>query len=358
MKVLVFRFGSLGDTVLALPALSWIRSHYGAQSEITLLENRSFNAEVAIRHLLENTPYIDHFLAYPTGNRSWSFYRELLLLSQKIRREKFDVVISLAPGQRFGRVAHWRDSLFFLFCLIWHQVGFFPFPRRIIYPRDANGRPAVVPSEACFLFERLTSSGFATGRSLADPLSPPDIKLTEEESKQADAWLAAHRRHPDRPLVIMAPGAKQPVNRWPPDRYAALGSLLLEKKICEILIVGGKNEISLQERLLNTWQDGLGASGMFSPRITAAIMARSQLFIGPDSGPVHLASAVGVPCVAIFSDRDNPGRWHPLGKGHHVIRKAVHCGGCCFSTCPRSDHLCMTSISTSEVLDVVLKTLS
>ncbi|MBF0152750.1 MAG: glycosyltransferase family 9 protein [Magnetococcales bacterium] len=351
MKILVFRFGSLGDTIMALPALQWIRDHYGPESDITLLENRSAGAEVSARHLLEGTSYVNHFLAYPTGKRDWNFFREMLHLIRGIRQQNFHAVINLAPGQRTHRLAFWRDQLFFSLCLIRNRIGFRPFTRQFLYPRDPDGRLAMVPAEAAFLLERLTASGLATGRSLADPLPPVDLELTEEELRQAKTWLASKRRHPDRPLVVMAPGVKQPVNQWPLDRYAALGSALLRGELCELVVIGGKKDLPLQEKLLETWQEGIGASGLFSPRLTAAILSRSQLFIGSDSGPVHLASAAGVPCIAIYSDRDSPGRWHPLGRQHQVLRKSVPCGGCGFSVCPRPDHLCVMSVGTSEVLD-------
>ncbi|MBF0152656.1 MAG: glycosyltransferase family 9 protein [Magnetococcales bacterium] len=357
MKILVFRIGSLGDTVVALPALRWIRNHYGPECQITLLEDKSPGSEVSTKNLLHGTPYVDRFLTYPSGKRSLFFYISLLYLIREIRKQKFSVVINLAPGQR-AKTALLRDHLFFSLCHIPLFIGFLPFSRQFIYPRDQDGKPSVVPSEAGFLLERLTASGLDTGRAITDPLPQPDLELTEKELQQAGTWLLPKRKHPDRPLVAIAPGVKQPANQWSLDNYAALGTALVQRGACELIVVGGTKDILLQEQLLHAWKDGVGASGIFSPRLTAAILSHCRLFVGPDSGPMHLASAVGVPCVAIFSDRDNPGRWHPLGQGHHVIRKSVPCGGCGRSICPQPDHLCMTSVTVTEVVEAALQQLA
>ncbi|MBF0424954.1 MAG: glycosyltransferase family 9 protein [Magnetococcales bacterium] len=357
MKILVFRIGSLGDTVMALPALEWIREHYGAACRIMLLEDKALGSEVAIRHLLQGTFYADGFFAYPSGRRNLRFVFSLIDLIWKIRRERFDAVINLAPGQR-TRVALVRDRLFFLLCRIPSFIGFHSFSTDVSYPRQVDGRPAPVPSEASFLLERLTASGLPTGRRMDDPVPRPALRLTATELQQAETWLEVRRRHPDRPLVAMAPGVKQPVNQWPVENYAAVGRELVRGGKWELIVIGGMKEIPLQEQLLHTWKEGIGAAGAFSPRMTAALLSHCRLFIGPDSGPMHLAAAVGVPCVAIFSDRDNPGRWHPLGSGHRVIRKSVPCGGCGHSVCPRPDHLCMRSVTVDEVVTVALQQLS
>ncbi|MBF0136998.1 MAG: glycosyltransferase family 9 protein [Magnetococcus sp. DMHC-1] len=347
----------MGDTIVALPALKWIRNHFGAESKITLLATQSPGVEVSSKNLLSDTNYVDHFLEYPSGINTWMFLISLARLIHTIHRQKFDIVINLAPGQR-SKFALLRDRVFFRLCLIRHHIGFQPFEPQAVYPTKPDGRPAPVPSEASFLLERLTASGLATGRKITDPLPPPDLMLSPGELQQAKAWLSAKRNNPERPLVAIAPGVKQPVNQWPVDRYAALGSALVQKECCDLIIVGGSKDRPVQEQLLNHWGTGIGTAGLFNPRTTAALLSHCQLFVGPDSGPMHLASAAGIPCVAIFSDRDNPGRWHPLGQGHEIIRHPVVCGGCGFSICPRPDHLCMTSVTVSEVLAVVLQQLT
>ncbi|HLX37578.1 MAG TPA: glycosyltransferase family 9 protein, partial [Candidatus Binataceae bacterium] len=83
---------------------------------------------------------------------------------------------------------------------------------------------------------------------------------------------------------------------------------------------------------------------------TCALLSRCDLLICVDSGPQHLAAAVGTRCVAIFSQRNPRRRWYPHGRGHIVLEGEVECHTCLLDTCP-FDNRCMKQISTAQVLD-------
>src|SRR5208337_2816669 len=107
--------------------------------------------------------------------------------------------------------------------------------------------------------------------------------------------------------------------------------------------------------------DWLGAkvnlSGRLLPRESAAVLSHATVFVGPDSGPMHLASSFGVPCVRVFSARMAPGMWFPNGLRNQVIFHPTECMGCQLETCVVMKKKCTTSITVDEVeraVDLVL----
>jgi len=93
--------------------------------------------------------------------------------------------------------------------------------------------------------------------------------------------------------------------------------------------------------------------GQLTPRQSAAAFARARVFIGHDSGPMHLAAAVQTPCVAIFAARNKPRVWFPYGRQHRVIYHQTECWGCGLETCVVERKRCLTSIGVEEVLGEV-----
>jgi ADP-heptose:LPS heptosyltransferase len=136
---------------------------------------------------------------------------------------------------------------------------------------------------------------------------------------------------------------------WSTEDFVEIGRRLLSNGRVEIAVVGGIEDRSLAEHLISSWGEGLNCAGTFSVLGSAALLGRCRLTIAVDSGPMHLSYAVGTPCIALFSARDHPGRWDPLGTGNIVIRKSVACAGCMLTRCNVEGHPCMRGISVDEV---------
>jgi ADP-heptose:LPS heptosyltransferase len=97
----------------------------------------------------------------------------------------------------------------------------------------------------------------------------------------------------------------------------------------------------------------LNLCGQLTPRESSAVYRRACVYLGHDSGPMHLAAAVQTPCVAIFSARQPAGVWFPFGLGHRVLYRPVDCRGCGLETCIVERKKCILSITVDEVMEEV-----
>jgi ADP-heptose:LPS heptosyltransferase len=99
------------------------------------------------------------------------------------------------------------------------------------------------------------------------------------------------------------------------------------------------------------------SAGVHSVRESAALLSQCALFVGNDTGTLHLAASAGIKCVGIYSAQDWPGRWFPYGSGHEIIREAVPCEGCRLEVCSQNLE-CLTAITTQRVVAAVERILS
>jgi heptosyltransferase-3 len=299
VRILIYRLGSLGDTVIALPCFRLIRSH-GPDAEIVVLTNIPVSGKAAaIEAVLENTGLVDRYIPYPVGLRD---PKKLGELRRQIATEKFDVAISLTAARGFA--ASVRDYLFFRACGIPKIIGV---PWR---PRDLA--PALVgdglyEGEASRLLRRV---GW---KEAAEPVDGRDLALTPDELAEADRLLAASGVRP--PFVAASIGTKSPLNDWGAENWRALlARLNVEISGHGLVLLGSADEGPRSDELAQAWSGPrANLCGVASPRLSAAILAQARLFLGHDSGPMHLAAAAGAPVVGIFSARCHPGRWFPNG---------------------------------------------
>src|SRR5204863_5210250 len=115
------------------------------------------------------------------------------------------------------------------------------------------------------------------------------------------------------------------------------------------VIFGGSEDKGLGDAMLQTWGRGYNAAGALGLRPSAAAIGRCAMYLGNDTGTMHLAAAASVPCVAIFCSHYYPGWWYPLGNNHKVFRTAIDCELCELQVCIEKKMECILSISMDEV---------
>jgi len=121
-----------------------------------------------------------------------------------------------------------------------------------------------------------------------------------------------------------------------------------------LVMVGVAAESDVSDQAAADWKGPkLNLCGKLTPRETGAVLKHARAFLGQDSGPMHLATSVRVPCVAVFSARNKPGIWFPNGSGHRVIYHQTPCYGCGLEFCEQFAKACITSVTVDEVLGAV-----
>jgi ADP-heptose:LPS heptosyltransferase len=303
-NILIYRLGSLGDTVLALPSFRVIRAAY-PQAAITVLTNAPVSAKAApLESVLAGTGLADAVISYPPGLRN---PRKLASLVLQLRDGNFDLAVSLTAARGLGSSI--RDYLFLHTCRVGRIAGI-PFERRDMVPlQEPNG---LFESEAERLLRRVEVFGHADLRERRWF----DLALSTEEKSAADRLLADV--FVMRPFLAASLGTKTPLNDWGETKWR---QLLDETSRAHpglgLVLLGSADEAVRSESLLSSWHGpAADLCGQTSPRISAAILAGAALFVGHDSGPMHLAAAAGTRCVVIYSARCPPGQWFPLGPGH------------------------------------------
>ena len=308
MRILIYRLGSLGDTILALPCFRLVREAY-PDASITVLTNAPVSGKAApLEAILGSSGLIDDVIHYPVGLRD---PRQLLALGQRLRAAKFDLLISLAAARGFK--ASLRDLLFFRACGIPKTMGI-PFQHRdLVCERRPDG--ILFESEALRLLRRVSPLGHAD----LENRKWSDLVLTASEKSEARQLLAAASI--DGRFIVASLGTKSLLKDWGTSAWAEfLRELSRLHPELSLVLLGSPDEFERSAELLKNWTGPTGNfCGVTSPRVSAAILERAAMYVGHDSGPMHLAAAAGTRCVAIFSAHAPPGQWFPLGSGHVIL---------------------------------------
>jgi len=340
-KVLIYRLGSLGDTIVALPCFHLIERAF-PESERVLLTNFPVHAKApASAAVLGDSGLVHGYLRYTVGTRS---PLELLGLAGKIRRFAPDIVIYLMPVREASAVK--RDTWFFrLAGGVKRMIGI-PAASDLIRIQDSAS--GTYQSEATRLASTVRELGDA---SLEKPESW-DLRLTAGEREIARLALGDLAK---KPLIVCGPGTKMQAKDWGRENWQALLTTLSNRyKGFGLALIGAKEDAEVSEFASSEWSGPkVNLCGRLSPRETAGVIEYAKVFLGPDSGPMHLAACVRVPCVIPFSARGLPGVWYPAGGQHRVIYHQVNCFGCNLETCVVEGRKCLTSITVSEMAQAV-----
>jgi heptosyltransferase III len=344
--VLILQIGSLGDTVISLPCYREIARRH-PQSSRYLVTNYPIGSKmVPAEAILMAAGAIVGSLEYPMPLRGLG---KIIDLRRRIAALKPSVMYYLLPEIRLANLL--RHYVFFKSCGIRRIVGM-PWSRDLRYSRELTpGR--LWESEASRLL-----------RTIGAPGGPPcdadrDLRLTESEHERANAVLQdlGHTR-----FVAISVGGKVPINNWGDQNWIAMmRSLSASSPRLGAVFVGSADERLRNDSLAAQW-DGpsLNSCGELGPRETAALIARADVFIGHDTGTLHLAAAVDTPIVGIFSARNQPGIWYSDRARDTFFYHRVPCAGCRLQKieeCPH-ERMCMTAHDPAAVAQAALDILS
>jgi heptosyltransferase III len=349
-RILVYRTGQLGDTLVALPAMRAIRNAYPDAELILLTDYHPGKGFVSSWDVLKATGLFSEVMFYIPPRRGPLDWIRFINLAARIRSRKPEALFYLRdPRRHHGR----RDRFFFqTVCGIADCFGLDGSGREAFGSRGESGILARLSREGDRLLEMIGNAGVSVPRSGDEEFGLPISSV--ERSRVGALWLEENISN-DTPVIAMCPGSKMAAKRWPLERFEQVGTELLNKaQEYRLMVFGGPEDQATGDEIRRSLgKRAINLTGRLSLLESAEALRRCVLYVGNDTGVMHLAAAVGTPCVAIFSARDHPGRWEPYGSNHVVLRREVPCAGCMLETCIEKDMLCLKEIGVDDVLNAV-----
>ncbi len=332
-RILIVRTDRIGDVVLSTPVIKALRDEYP-------------NAYIAMmvspytKEIVEVNPYLDDVIIYDKSALHKSWYGSLKFSSQ-LKKKRFDVSLILHPTSR----AH----LVIFFARIPRRIGYdyklgFLLTKRIKHTKQLGEK-----HEVEYSLDLVRALG----------IEPKDKKLFVPIRQDSEDWVETlfskeGIKSSDKILAIH-PGASCPSRIWPQERFARVGERVVEKYGFKVIVVGGAQDSLLALNLVKHSRiPVINLTGRASISQLASILKRCKLFISTDSGPMHIAVAVGTPVITIFGRNQkglSPKRWGPLGERDKILHhKEAGCIECLAHNC-KKEFACLKAVSIEDVIE-------
>ena len=334
-RLLIVKPSSLGDIVHALPTLVALRRRFPS-AKLSWLVKREW-AEV-----LEGHPDLDEVLAVDLSTKRWP------AAIRAVRAGRFDLVLDL-QGLLRSAVLGWASGSavrvgfangregspwFYTHCVPVSDASMHAVDRYLLIARFLEAEPEE-PGPSAFCLPR-------------DPAAEARV----------EAMLAAAGVQAGTVLAALNPAARWTTKRWPAESFAAVGDWL-QQQGARVVVIGSREERPVGEAVMRAMHGApIDLVGKTTMKELIALLRRLRVFITNDSGPMHLAAAVGTPVIALFGPTD-PARTGPYGAGHRVLRSGVPCSPCFSLDCANTVTLeCLTAIQPQRVIETASKLLN
>lgn len=314
----------VGDAVLSVPAIKAVRARF-PDSSITLL------VRPWVGGLFRSAPFIDEVWTRPgTGLRGWYG------TTREIRRRGFDLAL-LLPNSFESALTVFAAGI----------------PERAGYATDGRGvlltqrvaRPIEKRHQVAYYLDLI--------RSVFGAVEEPttEIVASEEERSGARRLLKSEGLDPQGGLLVLNPGAAfGSAKRWHEDRFARVADQIVEEFQLQTVVVGSAAETPIADRIRTRMQHpAVTLTGRTDLETLLGVLSFASMMITNDSGPMHMAAALGIPTVAVFGPTDAEVT-RPVGPWTRVVRHEVACSPCLLRECP-IDHRCMEAVTVDDVFE-------
>ena len=321
-RILIIKPSAIGDVVHALPVLNLLRKRWPAAKISWLITP-------ACAGLLEGHPQLDELILFERKQfghawRSPRVAKALWRFARDLRRRRFDLVIDLQGLLRSGWLAWETGAATRIGFSNARELGWIFYTHRI--PIHTQEQHAI---------DRYLAVAAALGCE-TDRVEFPFA--TTEEDRAAVAKMLPEGK----PFAVLLPGTNWATKRWPIEHFAACVEPLKSRFGLQTIIAGGPGDSELAKKI-----DGLNLCGKTTLRQLVALLERAELVIANDSGPMHIASALGKPLVTPFGPT-NPVRTGPYRRMDTVIRLDLPCSPCYSRRCPHQS--CLKWLDAEAVL--------
>ncbi|HET8549599.1 MAG TPA: lipopolysaccharide heptosyltransferase II [Bryobacteraceae bacterium] len=338
-RVLVRATNWVGDAVMSLPALQALRRRF-PRAHVTVL------ARPWVADLYARESFADEVIPYTAG-RGWNDIGGKLRLARMLRARRFDAAVLLQNAFEAAALA-WLARI----------------PRRIGYDRDTRGwlltdripvpREGDIPRHEQFYYlELLRRAGL-----IDDLPRESTIRLHGAEPAAESGRARFEKLGIREPVIGVSAGAAYgTAKRWLPERFAEAASELAVRLDASVALFGSVDErVLCKEIATRIGPRARNLAGQTALREYIELAAACRVYLTNDSGGMHIASALGVPTVAVFG-ATNDETTGPTGPLARVVREPVDCAPCLLRECP-IDHRCMTGVASERVIDEALALLS
>ena len=309
-NILFITLSNIGDAVLTLPVLEALKRNF-IGADITVMSS------LRTRELFEADPSVSKIIVY---NKHMSLYKKLQL-GLRLRRSGFDLVVDL------------RHSFFPLIIGSRYRTACFRKKRAGMHKRDKH-------------LKELEPIGIKTESV------PFLISVGREDKLNVTSLLTEYGLLPEDNIVAIAAGAKSHIKQWQTSGFIRLSNKITKEMGFKVILIGDINDAPINDKIktagLNEVYDFTGKTNL---RELAYLLSLCKVLVTNDSAPLHIASAQGIPTVAIFGPTDEK-KYGPLAPRSIVIRKNLRCSPCEKASC-RFDLECMKEISADEVFNSV-----
>ena len=335
-SILLVQLDHLGDAVITAAILPALRKHYPV-ARIEVL------AAPWNREIFESCGEVD--VVHVSGvNRFAPGWRPHWLLAQcwwglRLRRRRFELGIDVRGEMPLAAIL-WLAG-------VKRRVGWDCGGGGFLLTDSAKFVPARPEIESRLALFKLIGIDAPADLLEKTPWFTPPAAARSSISDRLDRCDSA-----DGPLIVLHVGAGTPAKRWPAAYWQELLGRIIVEYGARVILVGGRNERTLADEVIDgkPWPGMSDWTGQLVVAETAALIEQADLFIGADSGPAHLAAAVGTPAIVLFSGTNRVRQWRPWGRVVSVAKHQVPCSPCHLRRCPMSNHPCMSGISPEAVM--------
>ena len=332
MRLMIRATNWVGDAILAIPALRAVREHF-PEARIGIV------ARPYVAQIYAGQGLCDELIAYDAkgAHAGWKGRERL---AAELRERKFDAALLLQNAFDAAWLA-WRAGI----------------PERIGYARDGRSwlltkaievpKAGEIPAHEKFYYlELVRRAGWMKSLPEVDEIS---LAVGEKERAAAEEKLRAAGARPGAQRVAIGAGAAYGSAKcWPPERFADWANRVQSERDVDVILFGTPGESAVSEAIRGAMRGApVDMTGKTAIAELPALLAQCHLFLGNDSGAMHVAAAVGLPVVAVFGPTDPIGT-APVTRRAAIVQERPYCSPCFLRRCP-TDHRCMTRVTPEMV---------
>lgn len=342
-NILIIKLSSLGDILHSLPSLRTLKRLY-PEARITWL------VEEKCKDLLYDNPDIDELLVVRIRHwrKNWGrqSLRELRQCIHKLRTADYDLVLDIQGLLKTGVIARLTGCP--------ARVGFDVADCRERYNAWFTNRKVPYIGKNVHVVDKNLSMIRWLGADTVYREFP--LTLPEAAIQKSEEYLKANPELTARPIVAIQHGVGFETKRWKIERFAQLADQITEELNANVLLTWGPDEVDTIQTLSGLMKQPHWVAPKNTMHESMALFRHLKLFIACDTGPLHLAAALGIPTVAIFGSTD-PEYSKPHGDMHRVVVKIQPCSFCHKRKCPTNNE-CMDDVTVDDVYQAARQSLS